>query len=207
MNNIFRILGIGYLFGCVSPAAILGKLQNVNLKKEGTGNLGATNTALVLGPKSGIIVLVSDIMKSILSAKVSCALFPDLLHAGMIACIGCMLGHCFPVFMHFEGGKGVAVYGGMVLLYKPWFAVPIILFGTLLIIILNTGVAAPLLASVLFPLLIIMQGGDRISLLLAIIASMLLVFMHRDNLKKAIDKKDVCTTREFAAKISSKTDR
>ena len=76
-----------------------------------------------------------------------------------------------------------------------------------MIIILNTGVAAPLLASVLFPVLIVMQGGDKISLLLAIIASMLLVFMHKDNLRKAIDKKDVCTTREFAAKISSKTDR
>ena len=205
--NIFKILGIGYLFGCISPAAILGKLQNVNLKKEGTGNLGATNTALVLGPKSGMVVLLSDIMKSMLSAKVSCALFPDLLHVGMVACIGCMLGHCFPVFMHFEGGKGVAVYAGMVLLYNPWFAVPFILFGILLIIILNTGVAAPLLASVLFPVLIVMQGGDKISLLLAIIASILLVFMHKDNRRKAIDKKDVCTTREFAAKISSKTDR
>ena len=204
--NIFKILGIGYLFGCISPAAILGKLKNINLKKEGTGNLGATNTALVLGPKSGIVVLLSDIMKSMLSAKVSCALFPDLLHAGMFTCIGCMLGHCFPIFMHFEGGKGVAVYAGMVLLYSPWFAVHIIFFGILLIIILNTGVAAPLLASVLFPVLIIMQGGDRTSLLLAIVASMLLVFMHRDNLKKAIVKKDVCTTREFAAKISSKTE-
>ena len=205
--NIFNILGLGYLFGCISPAAILGKLQNVNLKKEGTGNLGATNTALVLGPRSGMVVLVSDIVKTILSAKVSCALFPDLLHAGMFTCIGCMLGHCFPIFMHFEGGKGVAVYAGMVLLYSPWFAVHIIFFGILLIIILNTGVAAPLLASVLFPVLIVMQGGDRISLLLAIIASMLLVFMHRDNLRRAIGKKDVCTTREFAAKISSKTDR
>ena len=205
--NIFKVLGIGYLFGCISPAAILGKLKNIKLKKEGTGNLGATNTALVLGPKSGIVVLLSDIMKSMLSAKVSCALFPDLLHAGMFTCIGCMLGHCFPIFMHFEGGKGVAVYAGMVLLYNPWFAVPIIFFGTLLIILLNTGVAAPLLASVLFPVLIVMQGGDKISLLLAIIASILLVFMHKDNLRKAIDKKDVCTTREFAAKISSKTDR
>lgn len=205
--NIFKVLGIGYLFGCISPAAILGKLKNINLKKEGTGNLGATNTALVLGPKSGMVVLLSDIMKSMLSAKVSCALFPDLLHAGMFTCIGCMLGHCFPIFMHFEGGKGVAVYAGMVLLYNPWFAVPIIFFGTLLIILLNTGVAAPLLASVLFPVLIVMQGGDKISLLLAIIASILLVFMHKDNLRKAIDKKDVCTTREFAAKISSKTDR
>ena len=205
--NIFNILGIGYLFGCISPAAILGKLQNVNLKKEGTGNLGATNTALVLGPRSGMVVLVSDIVKTILSAKVSCALFPDLLHAGMIACIGCMLGHCFPVFMHFEGGKGVAVYGGMVLLYNPGFAVPIIFFGILLIIILNTGVAAPMLASILFPVLILVQGGDRISFLLAMIASILLVFMHRDNLKKTIDKKDIFSTREVIAKLSSKTDR
>lgn len=204
--SIIIILGIGYLFGCINPAAILGKLQNVNLKKEGTGNLGATNTALILGVKSGLVVLVSDIMKSILSAKVSCALFPNLLHAGMIACIGCMLGHCFPIFMGFEGGKGVAVYAGMVLLYNPWFAVPIITLGILLIVILNTGVAAPMLASVLFPILIITQGGDRISLLLAMIASILLVFMHLDNLKKAISQKDICSTREFVSKITSKTD-
>ena len=75
-----------------------------------------------------------------------------------------------------------------------------------MIIILNTGVATPMLASVLFPVLIVMQGGDRISLLLTIVASMLLVFMHRDNLKRAIGKKDVCTTREFVAKISSRAE-
>ena len=65
--NVLKILGIGYLLGCISPAAILGKLKNVNLKKEGTGNLGATNTAFVLGRRSGIFVLVTDILKSVLT--------------------------------------------------------------------------------------------------------------------------------------------
>ena len=149
---------------------------------------------------------MSDIMKSILSAKVSCALFPNLLHAGMIACIGCMLGHCFPIFMGFEGGKGVAVYAGMVLLYNPWFAVPIITLGILLIVILNTGVAAPMLASILFPVFIAINGGDKVAFLLAIVASTILVFMHHDNISKAIAKKDDYSTKDFLTKFIFRSD-
>ena len=66
---------IGYLIGCVNPAAIISKRKNVNLKQEGTGNLGATNTAYVMGRGAGITVLIADIMKSVLSAKLVKLLF------------------------------------------------------------------------------------------------------------------------------------
>ena len=201
--NVLKILGIGYLLGCISPAAILGKLKNVNLKKEGTGNLGATNTAFVLGRRSGIFVLVTDILKSVLSAKISCALFPNLLYAGMIACIGCILGHCFPAFMQFQGGKGVAVFAGMVVMYNPWYAIPIVIIGSALIMILNTGVAAPIFACLLFPVLVAWHSADRVEIWLAAIASIVLIITHRENLKKAFARKEDISVKDFLKKMVS----
>ena len=128
-------LTIGYLMGCISPAAIISKIKNVNLRETGTKNLGATNTALVLGKRAGMMVLIVDILKSIMSAKLVKVLFPQAVCAGMIACIGCILGHCFPIFLGFQGGKGLAAFAGMVLEYNPWFAITIVISGVILMMV------------------------------------------------------------------------
>ena len=70
------------------------------------------------------------------------------LYAKMVAGIGCILGHCYPVTMKFRGGKGVAAFAGMVLTYHVWFAIPIVLIGTALLLLLNTGVAAPMVGRI-----------------------------------------------------------
>ena len=202
--NVLKIIGIGYLFGCVSPAAIIGKIKKINLKQTGTKNLGATNASLVLGPGAGLIVLIVDILKSITSAKVSMALFPQISCAGMIACIGCILGHCFPLFLHFRGGKGVAVFAGMILCYEPWFVVPILAMGIALIVLLNTGVAAPMLACVMFPLLVAWKNPDATDIALAVVASLLIVITHRDNIKRALSNNDVISVREYWKKLIKK---
>ena len=108
-------LGMGYCVGCVSPAAFVSKKKNVDLKAEGTKNLGATNTALVLGRYAGYFVLFFDVLKSFVSYKLARILFPHLRLAGLIAGIGVILGHCFPATMNFQGGKGLASFGGLVL--------------------------------------------------------------------------------------------
>ena len=152
MEAIFS-LGIGYLIGSLSPAAVLAKIKHVNLKEEGTKNLGATNTAYVLGKKAGYFVLVFDILKSYFSFKIAKWLFPKLLIAGILASIGCILGHCFPVTMHFQGGKGLAAFGGLILAYRPWMFLTIITVGITLMFVCNTGVIAPFMGCLLFPAL------------------------------------------------------
>jgi len=194
-------LAMGYFIGCVSPAALLGKLKHVDLKQEGTKNLGATNTAIVLGRSSGIFVMLFDIFKSWFSAKLAKALFPQLAVAGLIACIGCILGHCFPVFLHFMGGKGLAAYGGMVLAHNPWFFLIIVVPGVILMTLLNTGVAVPMLASVMYPLLTWFWSHSISQTLLALLASGIIVVMHLSNLKKALARKDVVKTRDFYKNI------
>lgn len=197
-------LGIGYLIGCISPSAWISKKKHVDLKNEGTKNLGATNTALVLGKAAGIFVMVLDIAKSFCSYKLAKLLFPHLALAGILACIGAILGHCFPVFMNFQGGKGLAAFGGLVMAYNPWFFVAIVVPGVILMVILNTGVAVPMLASVMFPILVYWQGRNIPETALVIVASVIIVIMHWSNLKRARDHKDVVKTREFFAKVFGK---
>lgn len=194
---------IGYLIGCISPAAILSRFKHVNLRQEGTKNLGATNTAFVLGRGAGLTVLIADIMKSILSAKLVKLMFPQIPYAGMIACIGCILGHCFPIFMRFQGGKGLAAFAGMVLEYNLWFALPIVILGLILIVILNTGVAAPMLGCILFPILVACFHGSIQEICLAVVSSCIIVWTHRDNLKKAHRKNEVISVRDFIHKMLS----
>lgn len=199
--NMIVILAVGYLIGCFSPAAILSKMKNVDLKQEGTKNLGATNTALVLGKASGLTVMFIDILKSVFSAKLAGAIFPQIGYAGMIACIGCILGHCFPVFLRFRGGKGLAAFGGMILTYNPWFFLIIAIPSVILMVILNTGVAATMLACVMFPILVACRRGSGAEIGLSAIACVIIVWMHRDNLKKALTGTDVISTRNFFRKM------
>lgn len=195
MNAIISLI-IGYLLGSISPAALVGKRNNVDLKQEGTKNLGATNTMMVLGWSAGIFVMAFDIAKSFLAGKLAQFLFPQLRIAGMLACIGAMLGHCFPLFLHFHGGKGLSTFGGLVIYYNLWF-VPIILFSALaLMVLLDCGVAFPLLVSILFPVLVYAFGATTPEILTAILAGALLFLVHLDNLKKAFVKDESMRVRK-----------
>ena len=195
MYSIFS-LGLGYLIGCINPAAMLGKHYNVNLKEEGTGNLGATNTLLVLGRKAGIFVALFDIFKSYFSARIAQILFPQLLVAGMIASLGAILGHCFPFTMHFDGGRGLASFGGMILAYNFCMFLFVLVTGWMMMVIFDAGVAATVWGCIVFPLLVLWRRGLGLELLLALAASALLIYMHTDKIKLALKLKGGDNIRE-----------
>lgn len=178
-------LGLGYLMGSLSPSALVGKLKKTDVRKSGTGNLGATNTMLVLGLGAGVFVMVFDLMKSFFSGKLAQLLFPELRVAGMLACIGSMVGHCFPVFHHFRGGKGLATFGGLVI-YCGLKYVPIVLFaGLAAMLIADSTVAFPLTVSAVLPLLLWGFGRTDAEIWTAAAAGAILIAMHIGNLKKA----------------------
>lgn len=197
-------LAIGYVIGCISPAAWIGKRKNVDLTKEGTKNLGATNTAYVLGRKAGIFVMLFDIAKSVFSYKLAKMLFPQLAIAGILACIGTILGHCFPVTMGFQGGKGLAAFGGLILAYSPWMFLIIITTGIILMVIFDTGVIAPFMGCMMFPMLVFFSRYDLADTLAVTVASTIIFLTHLSNFKMAKQKKDVVKTREFLTKVFGK---
>lgn len=206
MGAIFS-LAMGYLVGCISPAAWVGKKKNVDLKQSGTGNLGATNTALVLGKNAGYFVLFFDIFKSFFSYKAARLLFPRLgATAGLLAGIGVLLGHCFPVFMHFQGGKGLASFGGLVLAHDPVLFVVLLSLGLVICCSLHYGVYLAAFTTVAFPIASFLRRGEYLDLLLTAIAGGLILCMHLGNLKRAITHEDPIQIKDGLNRIFNRED-
>lgn len=117
---------IGYAFGLIQTAFIYGKLNGIDIRTEGSGNAGTTNTLRVLGRRAGLIVLVGDILKTAAAICVVRLLFvpsyPELKYLLVwYAGAGAILGHNFPFYMKFKGGKGIAATAGLVISFDPWF--------------------------------------------------------------------------------------
>lgn len=136
MVRIYCLL-IGYVFGLFQTAYIYGKLHGIDIREYGSGNAGTTNTLRVLGRKAGVIVLFGDIAKCILAVVLTGVVFdsthPDMIYLlKMYAAAGAILGHNFPFYLHFKGGKGIAATAGMILSFH-WYMIPVeivVFFGT-----------------------------------------------------------------------------
>lgn len=117
MIRIYSLL-IGYCFGLFQTAYIYGRLHGIDIRKQGSGNAGTTNALRTLGMKAGVIVMVGDIVKCILAVVLTHFLFgrsPELDYLVRIwTGFGCILGHNFPFYMNFRGGKGVACTAGLI---------------------------------------------------------------------------------------------
>ena len=114
MEYVWIILG-AYLIGSCNPTLLLGKLKKVDMRKSGSGNLGASNATIVLGWPLGIAAGAFDIGKAWLAVWLAGALFPQAEYAGAAAGVACVVGHIFPFYNRFRGGKGFAAYLGMTL--------------------------------------------------------------------------------------------
>ena len=119
-------LGIGYLFGLFQTAYIYGRMHGIDIRQHGSGNAGTTNTLRVFGTKAGLIVFAGDVLKCVLAVVISTALFgkshPDMIYLfKMYAAAGAILGHNFPFYLNFKGGKGIAATAGLILSFHPAF--------------------------------------------------------------------------------------
>ena len=135
---------IGYVFGLFQTAFIYGKLHGIDIREHGSGNAGTTNTLRVLGTKAGLIVLAGDIIKCIL-AIVLCSVLFDTSHPDEIyllklyAAAGAILGHNFPFYLGFKGGKGIAATAGLILAFHPYF----IIMGVILFLQSSSSLIKP----------------------------------------------------------------
>ena len=154
MNTIPQIilcLLIGYLLGSLSPAFLAGKLRGYDVRESGSGNAGASNTVILVGRFAGLIVALLDILKAACAWWLCAALFPLLRLAGILGGVGAILGHMFPVWLHFRGGKGLACLGGVVLAYD-WRSLLIMLAIAIVIGAVSNYVAvATVSMSVIWP--------------------------------------------------------
>ena len=133
-------LAIGYVFGMFQTGFIYGKLHNLDIREHGSGNAGTTNTLRVLGTKAGLVVFAGDVLKCIIAVIVVrllySASYPDTIYLLMLyTATGAILGHNFPFYLNFKGGKGIAATAGLILSFHPTF-IPVgvlLFFGTFII--------------------------------------------------------------------------
>ena len=119
---------IGYLFGLFQSAYFYGKAHGIDIRQHGSGNAGTTNTLRVLGTKAGLIVFAGDCLKCMAAVWLVRLIFGNSYHEIIyLLCLyagaGAILGHNYPFYMGFKGGKGIAATAGMVLSFHPYFII------------------------------------------------------------------------------------
>lgn len=125
---------VGYVFGLFQTAYIYGRLHGIDIRNYGSGNAGTTNTLRVFGTKAGLLVLFGDIMKCILAVLITGAIFGDshsdeIYLLKMYTAAGAIIGHNFPFYLKFKGGKGIAATAGLILSFHPYLIpVGVVLF-------------------------------------------------------------------------------
>ena len=172
---------IGYLLGCSNMALYLARRKNVDLKSGGSGNLGASNATAMLGWVSGALVAIHDIGKSALAVYLAMKLFPQLEYVGAMAGIASVLGHVFPFYLKFRGGKGFASYLGMTLALNWKLALVIFAVGILITVISDYIVLATTATVLTVPAYLGWSGGSlQLGIILAI-GSAVIIYKHRMN--------------------------
>lgn len=189
--KLFFCMLAGYLLGSLSPATLFSKLKKVDLKRVGTKNPGAANALLMLGRGYGAAVMLLDMAKAAVSVLLARALFPASAVAPLLAGGFAILGHIFPFYMGFKGGKGLAPFAGVVLAYDPPCFFILLVLGVGLMLIVNYTYALPLSATPLFPLMQGVRTKSAAVLLVALALSLPVFLKHLPNRKRAKEGRDV----------------
>ena len=186
-------LVIGYLLGGIQSAILYGRLKGVDIRTKGSGNAGTTNTIRVLGKKAGAIVLIIDILKAVVAIMLAKLIFghsPQIIVA-LYSGIGAILGHSFPLFFNFKGGKGIATTAGTLIgidyrLFLIAASIFLICFAITRIVSISS-----LLMTASFPILIIIvycgKPGGAEAALLSFCVTAFTFYRHKANIKRLIE--------------------
>ena len=175
---------IGYLIGCFNPSFLLGRIKGVDIKKKGSGNAGASNALILFGKLSGIICALLDILKAYLAIKLTEALFAEFALSFVITGSACILGHIFPFYMKFRGGKGLACLGGMVLAFD-WRVFVVLLASELVMVLIVDYICfVPMSASPVFAVIYGIMTKDIIGTVILLLISLVIIFKHIENLRR-----------------------
>ena len=177
----FIVILIGYLLGSSSMSYYISKLKNVEIRDKGSKNLGASNTMMVLGWKYGLLVGIHDIGKSILAVVLAKHFFPDLELVGFLAGVASVLGHIYPFYLKFKGGKGFASYFGMTLALNWKLALIIALAVVLVTLITDYIVVGTTLTITTVPIFYGIVTRGFIVPLILLIATLVIAYKHRMN--------------------------
>lgn len=180
------VIVLAYLLGSIPSGLIVGKVfYGMDIRQHGSGNIGGTNTFRTLGVKAGLIVTISDILKGTLAAALP--FFFDVDLNALIAGIFAVVGHMYPIFANFRGGKAVATSGGVLLFYEPvMFLIMVGVFFLCLYLTKYVSLSSMLAAVV--ALIYSFIFGDKPLIIVVAILAFFVIYRHRANWKRIMNK-------------------
>ena len=205
MEILYRIIfvAIGYCFGIFQTAYIYGRMNGIDIRKYGSGNSGTTNAMRVLGKKAGLIVFFGDVAKTVAAVLavrlIFGNLYPDTIHVlVMYTAAGVILGHNYPFYLNFKGGKGIAATAGLIASLGPWF---ILVEGLVFILVFTTTHYVSLGSMLVYVALVthlvvfgqtgyfkgMTQSDLNEMYIIAILLLVMAFWRHHSNIKKLLD--------------------
>ena len=194
MNELLLIV-LAYFIGSIPTALIISNVFfQIDIRDYGSGNMGATNTFRVLGSKYGTIVMIFDILKGVAAVALYCFL-PHYLtdewdRTNLMVGLGlaAVIGHIFPIFAQFRGGKGVATLFGMILTVQPVIAASCV--GVFLLVLLLTRYVSlsSILAGIALPICVLWIWNDDVTLyrVVAVLVAIMIILTHQKNIIKIL---------------------
>jgi acyl phosphate:glycerol-3-phosphate acyltransferase len=179
------LIVIAYLLGSVPIGFLLGYFSGVDVRRAGSGNVGATNVARVVGRRQGLITLLADVLKGFL--PVALALW---LGAGetltSLAGLAAFLGHIFPVFLRFQGGKGVATALGVFLALAPWATAAMVGVFVVVAVLSRMVSLASMAASASAPVFLWLFSYSPYAIGLGLLLATIIILRHHENVRRLL---------------------
>ena len=183
-------IALGYLLGNFQTAYLIGKFfGKMDIRQEGSSNAGASNVTQVMGWRFGFVTALFDILKAFIAVKISFWIFggeTEAFTAGAFA----VLGHMFPFYLKFKGGKGLASLVGMMLAFEPEIGLAMMASVLLLTIVTDYIAIGSLTVYMGLPILLYFYGMDQVILLESAALAIVGLMMHIGNIKKILRKEE-----------------
>jgi len=184
--KLFFLILCAFLLGSIPFGVVVAKIYGVNLKKVGSGNIGATNVLRAMGKGPALLTLVGDVLKGSLAVVIGRFFFHGPSLEGIIG-LSAIVGHNFSLFLRFKGGKGVATSIGVLLIYSPKVGVLTVILWLMVILITRYSSLAAIVSFGVLPLGIYILDYSQGKLIISILIAFLLIFRHTDNIKRLLE--------------------
>ena len=175
------VIALGYLLGCSNMAIYIAAVKKVDLSAAGSGNPGASNAVMLMGWGAGVLTALHDIGKSALAVVLAQVMFPGLPLIGAAAGVASVLGHIYPFWRKFRGGKGFASYLGMTIALNWKFAIVVLLLVVVVTLVTDYIVAATTTTITIVPIWMGIAAHSWLLPLILLVASLVIAWKHREN--------------------------
>jgi glycerol-3-phosphate acyltransferase PlsY len=178
---------LAYLIGSINSSILVGKLwKKVDVRDYGSGNAGATNTLRTLGLGPAALVILGDVLKGVIAVLLGRIFLGEI--GGIVAGISVVVGHNWPVFFQFKGGKGILTSAAVIIMITPPIGAYVMAAAVIIIALTRYVSLGSLVGAVLLPLMVVMMKSEDTNLIIfSAILAVLAIYKHRSNIKRLLN--------------------